>query len=409
MRNGILLFLTLIVSLSGCALHARQAASTENLEAEKPAGEGVNNRQKVDPESPTTDTNASPEPPFSEGGTALMDAVFQGKINTVRTLIETGADLSAKSDKGWTALHVTASSPDQGNREHDAELARLLLDSGTYINAQNADGMTPLYLSVMNARPAVRDLLLDAGARPLSTNWEWTPLMRAAYDGDVEAGRALVEGRAAHINLWDKEGWTALHFTAGDGDPEKDPQHAEFARMLIQAGADLNEKTHTGRTPLHLSIANGREDIRKSLLDAGASPNTRDLEGWSPLTLAASKDNLAAVSDLINAGAELEMRDYKGWSALHFTLDSGADGTQPNGRLIAQTLLDAGANPNITTETYLTPLMLAAQTNRPEMARMFLEAGADTRLTDMNFRTAEDIAIQEGHGHIAKLIREYER
>lgn len=61
------------------------------------------------------------------------------------------------------------------------------------------------------------------------------------------------------------------------------------------------------------------------------------------------------------------------------------------------------------TDDRLTPLMLAARNNRPEMARVLLDAGADPTRIDMERRTAEDIAVQEGNDHIAELIRQYER
>ena len=58
-------------------------------------------------------------------------------------------------------------------------------------------------------------------------------------------------------------GWTALFGAAGMG-------HADVARELIKAGADVNEKTKLGSTALMCAIHKGHSDIVKLLKEAGA-------------------------------------------------------------------------------------------------------------------------------------------
>ena len=48
------------------------------------------------------------------------------------------------------------------------------------------------------------------------------------------------------------------------------------AKLLINAGADLNYKGNTGETSLHLAAAHGHHDLVKLLLSYGADPNLTD-------------------------------------------------------------------------------------------------------------------------------------
>ena len=54
-----------------------------------------------------------------------------------------------------------------------------------------------------------------------------------------------------------------LHDIAWDG-------HADTAKVLIAAGADVNAKDSDGDTPLQLAAFRGRTDIVKMLIAAGA-------------------------------------------------------------------------------------------------------------------------------------------
>ena len=68
------------------------------------------------------------------------------------------------------------------------------------------------------------DDLLDANGAGRTT-----PLHDAAWEGDAEAGRLLLEA-GADVNAADMSRWTPLHLAV-----QRD--HAELARLLLQAGA----------------------------------------------------------------------------------------------------------------------------------------------------------------------------
>ena len=78
-----------------------------------------------------------------------------------------------------------------------------------------------------------------------------------------------------------------------------------------------------------------------------------------------------------------------------------------DGRLdLVRNLLQAGANPNATSDGDLTVLMWAAARGHAEVVRALLESGADLSAQTRRGRTAVQIATQEGHDHVAALLRE---
>lgn len=71
------------------------------------------------------------------------------------------------------------------------------------------------------------------------------------------------------LNVPDENGLTALMWAAGYG-------QLNTAKLLINAGEDINYKGANGETPLHLAAAHGHHDLVKLLLSFGADPNSTE-------------------------------------------------------------------------------------------------------------------------------------
>ena len=88
----------------------------------------------------------------------LCEACEEGRVDTVRALIELGADVNYKDRDGQTALHHAASF----SKEQEAvEMTGLLVAAGADVNAVNESGTAPLHFA---QHAACVDLLVDAGA-----------------------------------------------------------------------------------------------------------------------------------------------------------------------------------------------------------------------------------------------------
>ena len=123
------------------------------------------------------------------GATPLMYATLYADIETMKALLESGADAKAADDSGVTALMWAMPS---------LEKTSLLIERGADVNARSADGRTPLLIaSALPGSAPVVKLLLDKGAdikvRGPSLFGDVTPLVQAAYIGDGETFKLLVE------------------------------------------------------------------------------------------------------------------------------------------------------------------------------------------------------------------------
>ena len=124
------------------------------------------------------------------GNTAILYAAYRGNIFIVRSLIECGADVDVKSNKGLNVLHMAAqgNNPNiiiyfkakykmsvltkdiQGNiplhwacYNSSEEAINFLLSYMEDINIQNNDGKTPLHIAVFTEKPSLIKKLLKKG------------------------------------------------------------------------------------------------------------------------------------------------------------------------------------------------------------------------------------------------------
>jgi len=225
------------------------------------------------------------------GSTLLHHAAAFGSIDTMKLLLDAGADVNAANRRRSTPLHWSL---------QDEAKVRLLLSRGAAINAKQVEGRTPLYIAAsMGQGASLVKLLLENGANPaLATANGMTPLMAASVRGDIEAMKLLVD-KNADVNTRNGAGETALMFAATNGSPAA-------VKFLIDHAADAKAKSKRGETALGNAGTSGVEETVRMLLDQHADVNSRNVRGYSPLMLAASSDTVpaGAVKLLLAAGAD---------------------------------------------------------------------------------------------------------
>ena len=124
----------------------------------------------------------------ADGFTALHLAAFFGRPETVRFLLDRGADVDA-AGTGWmtgTALHAAASS-------RQAETVAMLLEAGADPDARQSGGWTPLHAAARNGDLASVEALLAAGADPAAVNDEGVSVRDLAAEGGDEAVLAAID------------------------------------------------------------------------------------------------------------------------------------------------------------------------------------------------------------------------
>src|SRR6266567_2629961 len=101
-------------------------------------------------------TKAEIEVRDGRGATPLMHAAAFGNLETLKALLDAGADVNARNDFDATALLWAARDPGK---------ARLLIERGADVNTQSKQGRTPLMVaSLRRGGSAIVALMLAKGA-----------------------------------------------------------------------------------------------------------------------------------------------------------------------------------------------------------------------------------------------------
>jgi len=142
-------------------------------------------------------------------------------------------------------------------------------------------------------------------------NKEVQQLFKAVYLSDIELLSKQLE-KGVDVNSFNETQQTALHLT----------QDKEFARILIQHGANVNAKNDVGQTP----IFNKELVLITTLLNADADINARSSSGNTPFLWFAYSGYLEGIKLLISRGANINACNNDQHNALylaeHFHYDS---------------------------------------------------------------------------------------
>ena len=137
---------------------------------------------------------------------ALLHRVsYDGNLEVTQLLLERGANINARNEKGHTPLHLVC----VGLNAYDStsvcfQTMRLLLEHGADIDALDNHHSTPLHITVVARFGSViaTQLLVDHGANVhLQNNDGHTPYQVALADGHEEIARLLSEHSQSEQNI----------------------------------------------------------------------------------------------------------------------------------------------------------------------------------------------------------------
>lgn len=87
-------------------------------------------------------------------------------------------------------------------------------------------------------------------------------------------------------------------------------------KILLEKGADINEKDKIGITPLIKAVEKGDKEMIEMLIKKGANINDNDIDGFTPLIIATYNSNTDTVKILLNQGVGINYKDRNGNTAL---------------------------------------------------------------------------------------------
>ncbi|TRY77962.1 hypothetical protein TCAL_08622 [Tigriopus californicus] len=193
------------------------------------------------------------------------------------------------------------------------EEAKLLIEQGSDVNAEDVHGNSVLHIAAQNGRTdIIDDLVLNDADVNKGNNHKNTALHLAAQNGWTEIAEKLLKHRRIKVNFADFHGNTALHLAAQNG-------QLGVTRHLIEAEADLDRKNTHRHVPLHLAAQNGHFELSQLLAAAGANPNSKDLQGKAildfrntPLHTAYHTSHSQIAQMLIGYGADPNAKNLSG-------------------------------------------------------------------------------------------------
>jgi ankyrin repeat protein len=272
--------------------------------------------------------------------TPLHLAAKGSKKEIVSLLIDAGADLNERNKSGQTPLHVAADS-------NYLYCIFLLVRAGAIVNVTNKDGNTPLHVATdktnrhdIQNHDLVNFLIVSGANVKAQNKRRITPLHNAACNFSGDTLQTLLD-HGADITVKNENESTALIAAIFGGN-----RYNDSADVLINE-LTINEKKIDGDTPLHVAIKLDSYFFVKRLLKKGADVNLKNDIGETPLHSACEKRLLEHVGRLFKFHPELDpnVKNANGETALHYAAKSSNNNS--NGINCCKFLISKGADVNV--------------------------------------------------------------
>lgn len=167
----------------------------------------------------------------------------------------------------------------------DAEAIKQLALANTNFNVRGKEGTTPLGLAAFSGQIEAMKCLIDAGAdiNMLSDSEGGTPLFMAVINDELEAMKLLLEHDGIEINQQNLKGETALMMASALG-------NEKAVNALLQSEKiQVNLATPKGYTALMFAASQGHKEIVQALLQSEKIQiHLEDSQGYTAMMFAAS-------------------------------------------------------------------------------------------------------------------------
>ena len=380
------------------------------------------------------------------GRTPLMAAARTGNVDAMKVLLDHGADPNLKETlRGTTPLMWAA---DEGH----APAIQLLIERGADIKARSDPaerGKGPGLGKANDPRKIValqavaiaagkaldlRDLqVLESGGKLEGRGTGGAALAAGGAD-QTDDGAAPVVGRRRAPAVKDGGGLTALVYAARAND-------LDSVKVLLAAGADINQVSAYGWSPLLVATQNRYYKLGAFLVDHGADVNLANKGGWTPLYLATDNrnieggdypvrkgdmDHLDFIKLLLDKGANVNARIKESTESRTVFTNQWLDedgataflrASQSGDLTLMKLLLARGADPSIATTLKVTALAVAAgvgwvegityewsEDSTLEAVKMLLDLGLDPNTQADTGRTALHGAGHKGRPDVVQVL-----
>lgn len=210
-----------------------------------------------------------------------------------------------------------------------------------------------------NIRGIASAIRSDAAKKRFKENTEnlGTSLLNEVKKENIDGVKALIKSGVNIKYSEGKNGVSALHLASSQG-------NLELVKIILDAGADINQKDNLGITALHSSIRKKHEDVYKFLRSNGAELSITS-KGLTPLMFASAVGSNDLVGILLNEGEGINTSQPDGW----------------------------------------TSIMHAAYFGHYDTVKILVKNHADVRALTNDKKTAADFAFERGHLEIFDYLK----
>lgn len=216
-------------------------------------------------------------------------------VDTIRLLLQNGADISYCSQQGYTLMTLAA-------YRRNSSVIELLLELGAPLDGVSTYGESALSVLARVGKFADVAKLLAHGADPAPLRW--SPLHHAVALATLEEVSMLLNGGAdlEQLDFWER---TPFLLSLQVGDISK-------AALLLERGANRNGTGRCARPATHYPIMQDHAPMLQWLLDQGLPSDQKDEFGNSALLESVKEDAFHCFNVLLAAGANYKEQDPYG-------------------------------------------------------------------------------------------------
>ena len=323
--------------------------------------------------------------------TALHYATRNGSYELIKFFTDSGTDINLKTKNGLNCLHIAA---DEGH----LNLCNTFINKHKFdVQIPDNNGWTALHYSAGHGSYELVKFFADMGSDiNLKTNDGRTCLHIAANRGYLNLCKTFVNEHKFNAKMPDNNGWTALHYSAGN-------DSYELFKLFADMGSDVNLKTNDGRNCLHIAAECGHLNLCKTLINKyNVNVQVADNDGYTALHFSASNGSCKLVKFFANMGIDINLKANHEWNCLHIAA--------LNGHLnLCKTLLNKYKfHVQVADNDGWTALHFSARNGSYKLVNFFADMGIDINLKTNSEWNCLHIAALNGHLNLCKtLISKY--
>ncbi|WEW54686.1 hypothetical protein PRK78_000108 [Emydomyces testavorans] len=318
-------------------------------------------------------------------------AALYNRRETVKILLDTGYFVDSRNSCGETALHSAA-------KIAAVTVMSFLIQKGADVNARDNRGCTPLFRLLEQHRSEKPDishivnLLHCSGADFNATDERGNTIFYFVLTRNDWLVDTFMQ-YGVDVNALDSQGYPPLrsaliHLTS------------KHVKLLIDHGADVNWRDRKGCTVVHLALDHGDTAQLEVLLDHGADVNAKNNSGLTPLCCAASLGLVEHATVLLRKGANINLACKQGFTPLHYALMTSSAPSIQMIQLLSDFYMKDG-----TGRTALLHVISERRFNCAELIKVLLDHGAEVDAADAEERTPVDTVEEWELKDSAALLR----